>query len=489
MATSPAGDLCERLYRARAAWWACLLALFVTALLVRLAAFTGLIGSDDLWYSRYAQDIAAGIVPRDTNQFAGRSGVTLALGALYRLFGISEGTTVALPLLASSASVPLLAAIGARLYGPLAGLLAALLLCTSPIDVRFATILVPEPLMGFWILAGVWCFVVATARASVALAAAAGALIGIAYLTKEPAAFVAVALAAAAFVSRQPALAAAVAAGALAVVGAEMAAYQYLFGDPLHRIAAARVGVPRFVDVVPQHTGDYTPGLAERLFRTYPRLMVYPTAEFALHYVAGLVTAAAGLALVARHRVLVLSWAALPWLFLNFGSASLDRYMPIWPAARYISLTLPPLFVLGAAALTAPALWRRPAWRHAAAVLLLAVAVTGSVAAYAGRASDWRTREIAALRSIVAAANDQDMPICRQWADSGDVISYGDSRIEVWSSVVAILDPARGRPREPRLILERDRLGMPYAREGRCGLVPEVSPPRLVDPVSFEGSR
>jgi hypothetical protein len=105
-------DPWQRRYDEPAAWTAVLAGLFVAALFVRLAAFTGLIGSDDLWYSRYAQTIAAGGVPLDTNQFAGRSGVTLALAAVYRLFGVSEAATIALPLLASSASVPLLAASG-----------------------------------------------------------------------------------------------------------------------------------------------------------------------------------------------------------------------------------------------------------------------------------------------------------------------------------------------------------------------------------------
>src|SRR5690349_7530382 len=117
----------DQTYQSSRAWRTWLVALLVVAALVRLACYTGLIGSDDLWYVRYAGQIASGQFPHSTNQFAARTGLTMAVAAVYRVVGISAGSTVLVSLAASSASVPLLAEIGAMLFGPLAGTIAALL--------------------------------------------------------------------------------------------------------------------------------------------------------------------------------------------------------------------------------------------------------------------------------------------------------------------------------------------------------------------------
>ena len=104
--------------------------LFLLALLLRLACFTGLIASDDLDYSAYAQLIAEGRYAPKYHHVAIRYGLILPAGLLYGLIGVSEWSTITVPLFASSLSVVLLALIAARLFGVRTGLIAALLLAT-----------------------------------------------------------------------------------------------------------------------------------------------------------------------------------------------------------------------------------------------------------------------------------------------------------------------------------------------------------------------
>jgi 4-amino-4-deoxy-L-arabinose transferase-like glycosyltransferase len=462
-----------RMYGSVRSWRTWLAVLFVAAALVRMSCYTGLIGSDDLWYVRYAERIASGEFPHQTNQFAGRSGLTLAEAAVFRVFGVSDGTIVLVPLLAASASVPLVAAIGASLFGPLAGSIAALLLLTSPIHVRFSTILVPEPLMEFWILVGVWCYLAAVRRESRALGAAAGIAVGVAYLTKEPAAFVVPALALAAWSGGRRWLAVTVAAGALAIAGAETVTYAVVLHAPLHRIEGAGVGVPVVRDVNLPPTVTRRDWVTKRLLFVYPRRMLVPTLDFGLHYLAAIIFTALAVLLLRRERTFLLLWAAIPWLFLNFGSPSFTHYRPLWASERYISQTLVPLFLLTAAVFVAPAASRYRRARTFGLFVLAAAAVVGLACSVAVRATGLRTREMAMLRSITATAATKGMVPCHtpHPAGNGHVRVFGDDRMDFWTDALRIFDGRTTSAGDvpPRVRIEADTLGLPRVGPGTCG--------------------
>lgn len=443
-------------------WRLCLAALFVLAMLARLACFTGLIGSDDLWYSRFAQVIASGNYPDEANQWAGRPGVTIPVGFVYRLTGASEASSVALPLLASSASVLFVAAIGARLYGPLAGLVAGLLMCTSPVHVRFASILVPEPMMEFWITFAVWCFVTATERQSRLLATAAGVLAGFAYLTKEIGALVVPALIVAALYIRRRDLAVAVALGALTVPCTEMIAYQIAFDNPLHRLELAQAGAGPLRSIIEKPVN-----FAERLLKVYPRMMLYPSINFGLHFITAIVTAGIAVLTLPRHRALLVLWAMVPWTFLNFGSASFTHYVPLWTAHRYISMTLPPLFVLGAGVLTSPWVIRHTVRRTASILIVASVMLIGLGCGLQMRGTGWRTANVAALRSAATVAGEKGLRICEP-ARSNTQFTEKDP-LHVWTATLRLLAPQlEGLRGQSGLVLEPNVLGLPTAREGVC---------------------
>jgi 4-amino-4-deoxy-L-arabinose transferase-like glycosyltransferase len=214
------------------------LALFVLALLLRLACFTGLIASDDLDYVRYARLMADGQYAPEYSHWAIRYTVLFPVALAYRLFGVSEWTTVVVPLMASAASVALVGVIGRRLFGTIAGTVAALLLATSPVHLRYATVLVPEPMLEFLMLAGIWVYVRYSGSAALSWGVLSGVFLGGAYLAKESAAFVVPAVLIHAAARRDWRRAATVMAGVLLIVVLEHTYYIATTGDPLFRLHA-----------------------------------------------------------------------------------------------------------------------------------------------------------------------------------------------------------------------------------------------------------
>ena len=87
------------------------------AFVFRPACATGLIGSDDLGYSEFAQRIAVGTYELEPHHYAICFGLIVPVAVLYRLFGVTEWTTIALPLVASTLAVPVLTLIGRRIFG------------------------------------------------------------------------------------------------------------------------------------------------------------------------------------------------------------------------------------------------------------------------------------------------------------------------------------------------------------------------------------
>jgi 4-amino-4-deoxy-L-arabinose transferase-like glycosyltransferase len=319
--------------------------------------------------------------------------------------------------------------------------------------------------MEFWILVGVWCFLRAERRNSWVLGAVAGVCVGLGYLAKEPAAFVAPALALVAWQSGRRVLAVAVAMGALAVAGTESVVYQLVFGDPLHRLEAARVGgAPWFPGSGDTGgTGILNSPLSERLLKTYPRQMLYPNVHFGLHYVVALFLAGVAVVTLRHGRFLLLLWAALPWTFLNFGGAVMP-YRPLWTSVRYISITLPPLFVLAAGLLAVPA-FRPHARSRILGAVLVVVSVTGIATALSTRASGYRTNDVAVLRSIVARASENGDTVCHPPNDTG----HGDERLDSWTETLGVLD-SRGsnRVEGQQWVVVADPLGLPSVQQGTC---------------------
>src|SRR5262245_36325564 len=142
-------------------WLSLTAGLFTISLFLRIICYTGLIASDDLVYARHAERVANHAYRLESYHMATRYGVFVPVGMLYRLFGVHEWTTVALPLIHSSLAAVLTAIIAAHLEGPAIAWLSGFLMATFPVELRYGTILVPEPFLQTMLLFAALLFVLA----------------------------------------------------------------------------------------------------------------------------------------------------------------------------------------------------------------------------------------------------------------------------------------------------------------------------------------
>ncbi|MBI3529611.1 MAG: glycosyltransferase family 39 protein [Betaproteobacteria bacterium] len=431
-----------------------LFGLFLLALLLRLACFTGIIASDDLGYSGYAQLLAEGRYVPEYHHFAIRYGLILPVGLIYALFGISEWSTIALPLFASSLSVVLLALIGARLFSLRVGLIAGLLYATFPGELRYATVLVPEAVAGCYVLLAVLVHVRTENRAPVALGALAGACLGIAYLTKEPALFIAPALFIDAVLRRRWQQAFGIVVGIGAIIACEHAYYLVTTGDLLFRLHA----LASHNKMNDTNAGRVAFDLAYRLFKSYPRMMLVPDKNFGLHSLATLVLSGVAFWCFRKDRrtYFLLIWASLPWIYLNFGSSSFAHYIVIPIAPRYIDFAYPPLFLLAAwllADLVSKNIWTKRAVLSSLAAVLLVGVVCGLLT----RGTGYRSDQVAVLRVIADKIEREALGCVR--------FDINPGQQSIWQKTLRILSGGKLRECDDGsggVIIRQDHLGFPY---------------------------
>jgi 4-amino-4-deoxy-L-arabinose transferase-like glycosyltransferase len=398
----------EQLFVSRQNRWLVYLTLFLCALFVRIATYTGIICSDDLAYSYFAQLIAQGISTPEAEHFRLRVGVTVPVAIIYRIFGTSEWTTIVVPLFASALSVPLLVAIGRRIFPVPAAFLAGLLLMTFSMHANYATILIPEPIMEFYVLCGVFVYLKAREESdSLALAVLAGLCFGVAYLAKEAGIFPGAAFILYSMLRRQWKLALAIAAGMASVGALEVAYYFVQTGDALYR-----------PHVIAHSQETYFAFFGEsarawRLLQAYPRMMIVPNLDFGFHSVIALTLAASSLFLIRGEKVwMLIVWAAVPMLYLNFGSSSLSNYQPVAVSDRYIGLVYQPLFLLAGAVLYH---WlSMGSWmRNLARCLVVLLTFTGLATAVASGDTINFSAETRVLKAILQRAQANHLQIVR----------------------------------------------------------------------------
>ena len=131
------------------------------ALILRLTFFMGLCVADDFTYSRFANMILHGDrYFSSENEFRSLRWPTILPVVLsFRLFGVSDGAAVWGSLVYSLAGIVVLFWVGRHLFGDRVGLYAALLLAVFPCDVVFATQLMPDIVIPFFMGLSVLFFI------------------------------------------------------------------------------------------------------------------------------------------------------------------------------------------------------------------------------------------------------------------------------------------------------------------------------------------
>lgn len=221
-----------------------------------------------------------------------------------------------------------------------------------------------------------------------------------------------------------------VAAGVAAVVAVEHAYYLAVAGDLLfrpHAMARHNLGMLT-------NPNEIIDNLGFRLFKAYPRMMLVPNKDFGLHSLSVLIFAGLALALFRRDRriYLLLLWAMIPWLYLNFGTSSLTQYIVLPVAPRYIEFVYPPL-ILAAAWLLSELRSRSELATWAVAPGIAIVLVTGVICGLATRTTGYRTGQVAVLRVITDTFVRQGIQCARFERDRNDTWGWGNRTLSVLS--------------------------------------------------------
>ena len=166
-----------------------LIGIVLFALLLRLIFFSGVDPSDDLFYAQYANDISKGTYSAPDIHHGTRLGLLYPVSFFYTLFGVNDFSSTILILLSSIGGIILIFYFGKEFFNEKVGLMAAFLLSFFPLDVVFATKLLPDLPATFFVSLGVFFFLKgekekANTRRNISYIIS-GFAIGFAYLIKE----------------------------------------------------------------------------------------------------------------------------------------------------------------------------------------------------------------------------------------------------------------------------------------------------------------
>lgn len=163
--------------------WLVLILIFATA--VRLKFFVGLNLNDDLTYVNTAHDIVTGRFRINTWIIAARHTMNYPIAFFFWILGVSDFSAALWPLLTSLGSVVIAYYIGKEIFDVKVGLLAAFLLSVFPVDVAYATTLVPDIPVAFFMGLSVLFFVLGEKKNNFIYYFSSGVSIGLAWIVKS----------------------------------------------------------------------------------------------------------------------------------------------------------------------------------------------------------------------------------------------------------------------------------------------------------------
>ena len=314
-----------------------LLGILLLATGLRARALSGEMGPDSTVYAQYAWNLLHGDFSLgNSNQYTHRLPVFAPVSLFYAVGGVGRVTTAAWPLLLSLVGIATAFWLGRRLFGSAAGVIAALVLATLPLDAIEAGRLMPDVVMGSLIgLSGaVWM----GARDRGRLAGvASGILVALAAGVRPYSLLMLPLFVADAWATpdrRRRLLW--VALGIVIVLVPGGIAYAVQTGDPLYRLHVI--------------SGLYSSGVLGEgaRFEYYPRLIRMPWHETGLHPLLLVGCVLLCLPRPGPERARLLLWLGAFFGFLQFGSMSLTEWVPILKRIRFLTpLSLPAAVLVG----------------------------------------------------------------------------------------------------------------------------------------------
>lgn len=338
--------------------------LLAVAILIRCVFFFGGVrGSDAYAYAYEAYNIATGQydVQADTAYYGFRYAVLLPTALSYALFGVSDWSSALFPLLASLGTLLVVVQLGTRLFDERTGWLAGWLYAFFPLDLPNATLLGPSSFIPLLSTVALYvCWIAGEERTTEGRARwlflLAGLCVGLAMQARESSVLLLGSIGAI-LIYRQAWSWNAV----LVLIGfaiplvAESSYYWMQTGDPLYRMTV----IQQLNDL---YAADVARGSQDHFIGGPTSWTYYPSAMFGwdlggFAWFGFFVYLAIGAVVLAWWKGKVapllplLVWMALPLLYLEFGSVSLLRYVPLPKGYHYMSLVSVPLLLVGASGL------------------------------------------------------------------------------------------------------------------------------------------
>jgi 4-amino-4-deoxy-L-arabinose transferase-like glycosyltransferase len=384
---------------------AALVALLFAALVA--ATWVGFIESDDLAYALSAGLWIDEFPHLGQSHWGLRHLIVLPIAASFALFGRSEVTLLVPTMLYAAAIVAMTGLCVRRVAGPIAGVLAALLVVSLPVVITGASMVYSDTIETFFVLASLWAYWFATRSGRAGLFLASGILAGCAFITRETTvALLAFYLVLFLLAPRRIMDFVRMGAGFLIVVGIDTAWLWAASGDPFWRFTVSGRGVAGDNPSL-AHFQVNAGGLDRHSVIIAPRPLQALLAVFANHLMGLLPWAAVPAAIaLARRRTagrrrsaaIHFSGLALVWFLLLSYAFTFMWIVPRYQTVTMVALCVP-LAIWLAERIEAGA-WRLPA--------LLVAAILGIGAALALVAD----RELLfGERGLVAFARTTEGPI------------------------------------------------------------------------------
>ena len=321
--------------------------ILAVALVLRFIFFTGIGISDSLFYTQFAHNLQDGRLPLEGGHSALRLGLSIPVSILYSAFGVNEFSSNVIPLLISLASIVLMYKFGKLLFNEKTGLIGAFLLSFFPLDVVYATRLMTDLPAAFFVALSAYFFVKAEKKegekSTVQRYLLAGVLIGIAYLMKELSLLIGLFFVVYIIYRKHIKSGYFVMAAAfLAVIAAELLFFLTTTGNPFFRYMAVNQG---WGDTV---IGTNMSGRGSIPFSWlhYPYIIM---TDHLLGLYYPFIFLAVAYCIIGRKKEAYIptAWFFSILIYLNFGSASVTRYVLIPAAARLLTIiTIPGLLIL-----------------------------------------------------------------------------------------------------------------------------------------------
>jgi len=159
--------------------------ILVFAFALRLNFFIGLNLNDDLTYVNTAHDIIRGKFNFNAWIFAVRHMMNFPIAFFFFILGISDFSAALWPLLTSIGSIVIAYYIGKKIFDVKVGLLSAFLLSIFPVDVAYATTIVPDIPVAFFMGLSVYLFLLGEKGKNTMYYFLSGTAIGLAWLVKS----------------------------------------------------------------------------------------------------------------------------------------------------------------------------------------------------------------------------------------------------------------------------------------------------------------